>query len=101
MYRKTILITLLCSALVIPSRAAIASRSSRDFIVVEPGALPELARAQAQAMMLLDASAYGVLVGIIGIWLTIQCTFRRDQRKRDSSLLPDLFTTPASHSARS
>ena len=52
MYRKTMLITLLCSALLIPSRAAIASRSSRDLIVVEPGALPELVRAQAQAMML-------------------------------------------------
>jgi len=52
MYRKTMLITLLCSTLVIPSWAAVASKSSRDLIVVEPGALPELARAQAQAMML-------------------------------------------------
>jgi hypothetical protein len=52
MYRKAMLIALLSSALLNTSWAKIASKSSRDLIVVEPSALPELARSQAQAMVL-------------------------------------------------
>jgi hypothetical protein len=52
MYRKAMLVALLGSVLLSPSWAKSASRSSRDLIVVEPKSLPELARSQAQAMML-------------------------------------------------
>jgi hypothetical protein len=52
MNRKAMLVALLGSVLVTPSWAKSASRSSRDLIVVEPKALPELARTQAEAMML-------------------------------------------------
>jgi hypothetical protein len=52
MYRKAMLVVLLGSVLVTPSWAKSASRSSRDLVVVEPKALPELAQSQAQAMML-------------------------------------------------
>jgi len=52
MSRKVILIALLGSVLVTPSRAKSASRPSTDLILVEPKSLPELARSQAQAMML-------------------------------------------------
>src|SRR5215469_13307709 len=30
--------------------------------------------------------ACGVLAGIVGVWLTLQCTFGRDQRMRDASV---------------
>jgi hypothetical protein len=52
MYRKAMLLALLGSALVTPCRAASAARSLTDLVVVEPKSLPEMARSQAQAMML-------------------------------------------------
>src|SRR5215469_5038125 len=30
--------------------------------------------------------ACGVIAGIVGVWLTLQCTFGRDQRMRDASV---------------
>jgi hypothetical protein len=52
MYRKAMSVALLGSVLLSPSWAKSASRSSRDLIVVEPKSLPEMARSQAQDMML-------------------------------------------------